>query len=78
METGDYSYHRQVYQFETISRGNYICGIHFPVLFLYIFTSLKIDGAVTCLSFDVNIASFDNVKVNNLPQPSVFFLSCPE
>ena len=63
MATGDYSYHQQVYQFETISRGNYICGIHFPVLFLYIFASHKIDGVVASLSFDVNIASFDNLKL---------------
>jgi hypothetical protein len=36
LTTGVYIYRRELYQFQTISRGHYTCGIDFPALFRYI------------------------------------------
>jgi hypothetical protein len=30
LTTGDYTYRRELYQFQTISRGDYTLGIDFP------------------------------------------------
>ena len=49
LATVDYTSRWELYQFETISRGNYSGKIDFSVLFLYIFpifTYRKIDGTV--------------------------------
>jgi hypothetical protein len=54
-----------MYQFETISRGCYNCGIYFPALFLYLLSNpFKIDGAFVCLSFAVNIAKLSNINAD--------------
>jgi len=48
--TGDYTYRREQYQFETASRVEYIFPLYFYI-FLARFTSLKIYCDVICLSF---------------------------
>jgi hypothetical protein len=50
-----------------ISRGHYTCVIYFPVLFLYNFGTIKIDSAVVCLSFAVNMARCGDKTATNLP-----------
>jgi hypothetical protein len=37
LTTGDYTWWRELYQFQTISHEHYNCGIYFFALFFYIF-----------------------------------------
>ena len=70
-------YFRKLYQFETISRGDYV-----PVKYIYpyyfvleiCFTSLEIDVVAVCLSFAVNKTMIGDVSANEFTL--LFFLQC--
>ena len=67
-------YFRKLYQFETISRGDYV-----PVKYIYpyyfvleiCFTSLEIDVVAVCLSFAVNKAMIGDVNADEF---TLFFI----
>ena len=66
LATGDYTQRRELYQFETISHGNYTCGIDFPsVIFIYFWQDLShLTYRLRCISLAVNMAKFGNVNIN--------------
>ena len=46
---------------------------HYIYIFLARFTSFKIDGAVVCLSFAVNMARFGNISTDEFKSVFLFF-----